>query len=169
MIGDDPSAAERLAEEMQTDIRTTIEDIRRLVYELRPPALDDLGLVAAIQILAAKLGREEAYPQVRVEAPEQLPALPAAVEVAAYRIVQEALTNVIRHAGARGATVRLWLDRDLHVEVADDGAGLNGGGDGGVGLRSMRERAVELGGYCEISRPAAGGTLVRAILPLGAG
>lgn len=169
LIRDDPTAAETLADEMQGDIRATIEDIRRVVHELRPPALDDLGLIPAINVMAAKLGQPNGSPsglQVRVAAPEPWPGLPAAVEVAAYRIVQEALTNVVHHAGARRATVRLWLDDDLHVEVSDNGVGINGGRVGGLGLRSMRERAAELGGALAIAPLPEGGTIVRATLPL---
>ena len=169
MIRDDPTAAEKLADEMQGDIRTTIDDIRRVVHELRPPALDDLGLVPAINVLAAKIGRDDDQSgalHVDVEAPDNLPALPTAVEVAAYRIIQEALTNVVHHAGARCATVRLWLESGLQLEVTDDGAGFAGSRLGGLGLRSMRERAAELGGSCTISGAADGGTRVRATLPL---
>ena len=173
MIRDDPTAAEKLADEMQGDIRTTIEDIRRVVHELRPPALDDLGLVPAINVLAAKIGRpgeagEEAQTalQVQVDAPNDLPSLPAAVEVAAYRIIQEALTNVIHHAHARCAVVRLRLSQELVIEVIDDGAGINGGRPGGVGLHSMRERAAELGGTFSIAASPKGGTMVKATLPI---
>ncbi|WP_374686316.1 GAF domain-containing sensor histidine kinase [Promineifilum sp.] len=173
MIRDDPAEAERLADEMQGDIRATIDDIRRVVHELRPPALDDLGLVPALNVLAAKIGRNEnATPeatglQVHVDAPDDLPPLPAAVEVAAYRIIQEALTNVVHHADARCATVRLRLDHALHIEVADDGAGFKEGRAGGLGLRSMRERAAELGGSFSVTGRPAGGTVVRAALPVG--
>ena len=174
LVRSDPAAAERLVDEMQNDIRATIEDIRRVVHELRPPALDDLGLVPAIHVLAAKLGRPDgaagAAPaglQVRVDAPDDLPNLPAAVEVAAYRIVQEALTNIVRHANARCAVVCLRLDGALHVEISDDGIGLVEGVGGGLGLRSMRERTAELGGRFSVSGAAAGGTVVRAILPVG--
>ena len=169
MIRDNPTAAEKLADEMQGDIRATIDDIRRVVHELRPPALDDLGLVPAINVLAAKIGGagdQDGALRVDVEASDDLPALPAAVEVAAYRIIQEALTNVVHHAGARCATVRLWLESGLQLEVTDDGAGFAGGRLGGLGLRSMRERAAELGGSCTISGAADGGTRVRATLPL---
>jgi signal transduction histidine kinase len=174
LVRSDPAAAERLVDEMQNDIRATIEDIRRVVHELRPPALDDLGLVPAIQVLAAKMGRQEGPArqganglQVAVDAPDTMPALPAAVEVAAYRIIQEALANVVHHANAGCAVVRLRLDRDLHVEVSDDGAGFQEGRVGGLGLRSMRERAAELGGQFNVTGAAAGGTVVRAVLPLG--
>lgn len=176
MIRDDQDAAEKLAEEMQADIRTTIEDIRRVVHELRPPALDDLGLAAAVQVMAAKIGREENQGngavgglRVEVDAPSDLPQLPAAVEVAAYRIIQEALTNVVHHAQARCAVVRLRLDRQLLIEVADDGVGINGGRVGGMGLRSMRERAAELGGSFSIEPAPGGGTIIRAALPTGQG
>lgn len=174
MIRDDPAAAEKLAGEMQQDIRTTIDDIRRVVHELRPPALDDLGLVPAITVLAAKAGRPDgpepeaqAGLQVQVDAPNDLPSLPAAVEVAAYRIIQEALTNVIHHAQARCAVVRLRLSQDLAIEVIDDGVGINGGRPGGVGLHSMRERAAELGGTFSIGASLNGGTTVKATLPVG--
>ena len=106
---------------MQGDIRATIEDIRRVVHELRPPALDDLGLIPAIHALAGKIGRRDgavgdapAGLQVRVDAPDNLPTLPAAVEVAAYRIIQEALTNVVHHANAHCAVVSLRLEHGLH-------------------------------------------------------
>lgn len=173
LVDADPSAAEALAEEMQSDIRRTIEDIRRVVHELRPPALDDLGLVAAINVMAAKISRSDGQTSnddglcIDVHAPAVLPPLPAAVEVAAYRIVQEALTNVVHHAHARYATVCVWIERDLYLEVTDDGIGLNGGRDGGLGLQSMRERAAELGGDCSVSRRFEGGTIVRANLPVG--
>ena len=173
LISSDPAAAEHLAGEMQGDIRATIDDIRRVVHELRPPALDDLGLVPAINVLAAKIGRTDgrigeaaAGLRVAVNAPHDLPPLPAAVEVAAYRIVQEALTNVVHHAQAHCAVVRLRLDGALHIEVADDGVGFAAGRVGGLGLHSMRERAAELGGAFSVAGTAAGGTVVRAALPV---
>ncbi|MBP6787368.1 MAG: GAF domain-containing protein [Candidatus Promineofilum sp.] len=173
LIPSDPAAAERLAGEMQGDIRATIDDIRRVVHELRPPALDDLGLVPALNVLAAKIGRQEgrvgetpAGLRVAVDAPHDLPALPAAVEVAAYRIVQEALTNVVHHAQARSAVVRLRFNGALRIEVADDGVGFAVGRAGGLGLHSMRERAAELGGTFSVAAAAEGGTVVRAALPV---
>ena len=170
MIRDDPAAAESLADEMQTDIRATIDDVRRVVNELRPPALDDLGLVSALQVMAAKLGRagDQASPSlnVQIDAPADLPPLPAAVEVAAYRIVQEGLTNVLHHAQARQAVVRLRVNGDLRVEIWDDGAGFQTRREGSLGLISMRERAAELGGRCEISSSPQSGTLIAATLPL---
>lgn len=171
MIHNDPEAAERLADEMQGDIRETIDDVRRVVNELRPPALDDLGLALAIQMMADKVGRSwgdgAVGTVIQIEALEVLPPLPAAVEVATYRIVQEALMNVSHHARARHACIRFRLDRDLHIEIVDDGVGFNGGRDEGVGLHSMRERAAELGGSLIVSRRPEGGTMVSATLPIG--
>jgi signal transduction histidine kinase len=107
--------------------------------------------------------------RIGVAAPRRLPQLSAAVEVAAYRIVQEALTNVLRHARASSCHVELSLDSALHLSIADDGIGLPTGVRAGVGLASMRERAEELGGRCVIESTPSSGTRVRADLPLPAG
>jgi signal transduction histidine kinase len=172
LVPDDPSAAVSLLAELQGEIRAAVADIRRLVYDLRPPALDELGLAAAIRQHAAQIDHPRpARPgaanglQVIVEGPTHLPALPAAVEVAAYRITQEALTNVVRHAQARTCQVRLALDDGLHLEITDDGVGLPEQRRAGVGLLSMRERAAELGGSCVIERRNGAGTRVYARLP----
>jgi signal transduction histidine kinase len=92
--------------------------------------------------------------------------LPAAVEVAAYRIVQEALTNIRRHANSTTALVRLRREEDLRIVVADGGIGLPPLLRFGGGLTSMRERAAELGGTCVIAQRTGGGTQVTARLPL---
>ena len=109
--------------------------------------------------------------RIAVEAPPALPLLPAAVEVAAYRIVMEALTNVVRHAAAHSCTVRLEVteDQTLTLDVTDDGERSPERARAGVGMQSMRERAAELGGSCTIMSAAGGGTQVRAVLPLTAG
>ena len=133
----------------------------------RPPALDDLGLLAAVEQQADRL-RSRGLP-VEVQA-DAVSSLPAAVEVAAYRIVSEALTNVARHAGAAACTVTLRLaDSELAVQVRDDGAGIAEEVVAGVGLRSMRERVDELGGRYEVVCPPQGGTTVRAWLPMSQG
>ncbi|QIN83269.1 sensor histidine kinase [Rubrobacter tropicus] len=167
----DPDAAEELLLDLKSDAQNAVTDIRRLVYGLRPPALDDLGLLGALRETAAQYDAKGL--RVAVEAPERLPSLSAAVEVAAYRIAQEALTNVARHAGARSSTVSLALDGDgaLRVEVSDDGVGMpdphaGPSGHAGVGLTSMRERATELGGSLDVEELPEGGTRVRARLPL---
>ena len=164
---DDPRVDEILAE-LRGETQDAIAGVRRVVYELRPPALDELGLVGALREQAARLsgGADGARPlRVEVDAPDALPSLPAAVEVAAYRIANEALTNVVRHAGAGHCTVRVAVQDQLLVEVADDGRGVRKA-KAGVGLTSMRERANELGGSCVVRAAARGGTLVLARLPL---
>ncbi|SEJ94183.1 hypothetical protein SAMN04488058_1471, partial [Deinococcus reticulitermitis] len=127
--------------------------------------LDDLGLLGALERVITELSAGLSV-QVRVEARSALPPLRAAVEVAAYRIVLEGVTNVVRHAQARHCAVRLWPGGDvLRVEVEDDGAGGAHLRPGHVGLRGMRERAEELGGTFELTS-APGGTRLVAHLPL---
>ena len=166
LIARDPEAADALVAELRAELKTAIADIRRLVHGLRPPALDELGLVGALQSLAQRISSEEGGVAVSVQAPDDLPDLPAAGEVAVYRIVSEALTNVVRHAGARAAAVRLTAEPDsLTVEVSDDGTGLPACPAPGVGLTSMGERAAEMGGSCSVETRPDGGTLVLARLP----
>jgi len=171
----DLAAADTEILDWQAEIRAAITDIRRLVYALRPPTLDELGLAGAIRQYAAQYaarngsqGEPGSDLRVAVQAPEQLPALPAAVEVAAYRIVQEALTNVARHAQARLCRICLSLPGShvLQVEVIDDGVGLPKEPCAGVGLLSMRERAEEVGGLCVVEPAPGRGTRVLVKLPL---
>lgn len=166
LIGHDPAAADELVVELREELRSAIADIRRLVYDLRPPALDDLGLVAALHQLAARYGAEGEQLRVLVEAPEDLAHLPAAVEVAVYRIAQEALTNVVRHAQAKTCVVRLAVDEDVALEIVDDGIGIPAERSAGVGLSSMYERASELGGRCVVESTPKSGTRVLVRLPL---
>ncbi|MFC4783489.1 sensor histidine kinase [Nocardioides sp. MAHUQ-72] len=163
LVDRDPEAAKGHLAATSEHVQEVVADVRRLVHDLRPPALDDLGLVGALRQQAERLSADGL--DARVEA-DDLGALPAAVEVAAYRIAAEALTNVARHAGARSCTVRLARDgRHLVVEVVDDGAGIAADAQAGVGLLSLRERAAELGGRSEVTCPESGGTVVRAWLP----
>jgi two-component system NarL family sensor kinase len=164
LLRHDVDAVDTLLQELAAHTHAAVADVRRVVYDLRPPALDDLGLVLALREQGARYGR--AGLAITVDAPERLPPLPAAVEVAAYRIVQEALTNVVRHARAHRCIVRLNLDNALWVEIQDDGVGLPQGGRAGVGLSSMRERAAELGGVCQVESWPGRGTRIRAQLPL---
>ncbi len=156
-------SANKLLIELERDIDTALNDIRRLVYDLRPPALDELGLAAAIRESATRYNNDGLH--ITVEVPERLPHLPAAVEVAAFRITQEALTNVVRHAQARTCFIALTFDDALRLEIQDDGVGLPKDRRAGVGLTSMRERAEELGGMCVIESSPAGGTRIVAQLP----
>jgi two-component system, NarL family, sensor kinase len=164
----DRDRADALLAELRGDVRDAIDDIRRLVYALRPPQLDQLGLVAALHEQAVRLARGDVPLQIRIHAPN-LPPLPAAVEVAAYRIATEAMTNAARHAHARQCQIHLHLDGALELEIIDDGVGLPSGWRAGVGVSSMQERAAEVGGTCllEPATAATGtGTRVRAVLPL---
>jgi signal transduction histidine kinase len=176
------STTDVLLRELKAQTQEAVSDIRRLAHGLRPPALDDLGLVPAIRQQAAKHGHlsndlpvsaQEMQPKngtiFSVEAPDNLPSLPAAVEVACYRIIQEAIANVSRHAKAGSCHISLAVDeaRDmLVVGVTDDGIGIPEGRRAGVGMASMRERAEELGGALAVERNPEGGTRVVARLPL---
>jgi signal transduction histidine kinase len=161
----DPDEAERLLATLERQIEEAVADIRRLVYGLRPPALDEFGLVRALQLHAARMEESPQGLTITVDSPpEGLGKLPAAVEVAAYRIVTEALTNVTRHAGARCCVVRLSLNGSLELEVVDDGRGLPADLRAGIGITAMRERAAELGGTLTVESRQQG-TRVRARLP----
>jgi len=193
LMADDPATSGALLDEVQEELKATVGNVRQLVHSLRPPVLDQFGLLRAVREHALRAGQTAGL-RVDVDVPATLPALPAAVEVAAYYIVTEALTNAIRHARARHCAVRLAMldheahaslsanisadeqsgtaqhpvprssDRALIVEVVDDGIGLPEQHPAGVGLHSMRERAAELGGTWTLTS-APGGTTVRAVLP----
>lgn len=159
------AGASRQLHQLGEEIRRTVVDVRRLVEGLRPPALDELGLAGAcsqaVDRLAAGAGLA-----VSLNVSGDLPALPAAVEVAAYRIVVEAVTNVVRHASARRCEVLLLSSAvGLAITVTDDGTGLRTRGDRGNGLAIMRERAEELGGAVTVSG-ASPGVVVTAMLPV---
>jgi signal transduction histidine kinase len=155
----DPSAARGLITDVRSDIGNAIDDVRRLVYGLRPPALDEVGLIGALQRHCERLPLA-----VSLDAPAQVRPLPAAVEVAAYRIVTEALTNIIRHAGATAAAVTIAVDSAVRLTIVDNGRGTSSWSSG-VGLTSIRERAAELSGTCTAGPTSDGGRVV-AVLPL---
>lgn len=160
----DPERSLALVDAAIDDQAEVMAEIRRIVHDLRPPALDDLGLVRALEQQADRLTGGGLVVDVSGEAPADLP---PAVEVAAYRIASEALANARRHASASHASVRLEHDeRMLRIEVRDDGTGIPADAVGGVGLRSLRERAQELGGTLEIGDADGPGTVIRAGLPL---
>ncbi|MEU9019779.1 histidine kinase [Actinomadura sp. NPDC048394] len=163
LLAADPDAARELIAELRGEVAHAVAGIRRLVYDLRPPALDDLGLVGAVRQAIDRLARDGMV--VRLTAPDTLPALPAAVEAAAYRIAVEALTNAVRHSGAHRVDVRIHADGRLHVQVTDDGTARDRPWRGGVGMASMRERAAEVGGVC-VAGPGPEGGRVAAALPL---
>ena len=164
-LAGDPEAAARLLAELQAEIATAVGDVRRLVDGLRPPAIDEVGLVGALRLAADRLDSPGA-PTLDVAADGPLPELPAAVEVAAYRIGTEAMTNAVRHAGAARCSLRLVGGSDLTLVVEDDGRGVGADRGTGVGLSSMQERAAELGGELRLEARPGGGTRVIARLPL---
>jgi two-component system NarL family sensor kinase len=165
LLRTDPEAAQDVLTELGDTQRQALVDLRRLVEGLRPPVLDQLGLVGAVRERADRFTGERNL-VVTVDAATDLEPLPAAVEVAAYHIVSEALTNVVKHARARACTVRMWRDGALRLEIRDDGTGLPDGYRAGMGLHSIRERAAELGGEASAIREATGGTTIRSRLPL---
>jgi signal transduction histidine kinase len=179
-IENDPALAAAMVDEFRSELHEAIADIRRVAYELRPPALDELGLAAALRTQAAQFNKlrvsnkgeikegmeTDGYLEVQVDASKALPPLPAAVEVATYRIVQEALTNVLKHSNARRCVVRLTLSDGFCVEILDDGIGISENQSWGIGLTSMCERASELGGKCVIEPAVEGGTRVLANFPI---
>lgn len=166
LVSRDPSAAESLLLDLRSKSQSAIADIRRLVYDLRPPALDELGLTGAIQEYGRQIESKDGL-SIRWGMPEPFPPLSAAVEVAAYRIIIEALANIVRHSHGQNCQVSIsMIENTLQVEVCDDGLGLPENLQPGVGLNSMRERAAELGGTCVIQTLPQGGTRVLARLPM---
>jgi len=171
LLESNPTAANPLLDQIMEQNKSTVSEVRRLVYGLRPPALDELGLVEAIRDHISGMDGKSTL-QLEITEPDGgLPTLSAAVEVAAYRIVLEALTNIIRHAQAKHCSVRFLVSvngssKTLNIEIQDDGRGIPEGRRAGVGLRSMRERAEEIGGTCTIESNAHNGTYVNVKVPL---
>jgi two-component system, NarL family, sensor kinase len=156
-----------LLDKLKAETQRAVADIRRIVYGLRPPALDELGLAGALAEEIRRLQSQAPSLQVTLETPcDGLGDLPAAVEVACYRIVTEALTNVTRHAHATQCWIRIEVGSSLDMEVCDDGVGLPEGWRTGVGIASMRERVAELGGELVIEPALPRGTRIAARLPV---
>jgi two-component system NarL family sensor kinase len=163
LLHSDLVLAESMIEEMSDDLRDATAEIRRLVYDLRPPMLDELGLTEALKNTFAQNGDLD----IEVRLPGPIPDLAAAVEVAVFRIASEAVYNVVKHAGASHCTISIeHADNQLCLSIADDGRGLPDDVRYGVGLISMRERAEELGGHLTIKNRAEGGTQLSVWLPM---
>jgi signal transduction histidine kinase len=161
-----PDRADGLLAELRGDAKQAIGDLRRIIYDLRPASLDELGLLGALGEQVDRFGRQGL--SVTLQAPPALPALPAAVEVAAYRIVTEALANAARHAHASRASVTVSVEDGFCLDVQDDGTANTVNGNGwrpGVGLVSMAERVAEVGGTLQAGPTPTGGR-VQASLPL---
>ncbi len=167
LLETDPTAAADLLRGLKTQNQSLVADIRRLVYELRPPTLDELGLAQALAIHVQQLNGRHAT-QVHLHTPpETVEFLAAAVEVAIYRLVQEGVNNVLRHAQAATCTVAIRTQQPLlTLTISDDGCGIPSQVQPGVGLTSMRERVEELGGTFAIAPQFPRGTLLTAVLPL---
>ena len=167
LVRSDPEQSERMIDDVRRDVRASIAEIRRLSRDLRPPALDSLGLIGALRQQAdALVAGDGAGPAISIEGPPTLPVLSAAVEVAAYRIAVEGMMNAVRHSGATTCAIRIDVaDGELLVEVADDGTGMLEHSSG-VGTRSMLERAAEVGGDVRTEGRMPHGTAVIARLPV---
>lgn len=168
LLKEDTEAADQLLVEVKDQAQATIVDLRHLVNDLRPPTLDQLGLISAIEEYAVAQSRDNSL-SIVVQADKGLPALPAAVEVAVYRITMEALTNVVKHATASSCLVQLSFEaefNELSLSICDDGLGMPGTFTAGVGLTSMQERAAELGGRCKFQEAPGSGTCVYATFPI---
>lgn len=164
----DIHTADATVSELIDSVESTVAEVRRLVYALRPPALDEYGLAGAVRLYIAEQERlANGTLRIDLDAPDTFEPLPAAIEVAVFRITQEALANVVHHAGASTCVIRLGVDADhLMLEIEDDGVGMPASRRTGVGLVSMRERAEEVGGSLAMASGRNGGTRVTADLPL---
>ncbi|HTH07286.1 MAG TPA: sensor histidine kinase, partial [Ilumatobacteraceae bacterium] len=168
VLAHDPEAGERAFDQLAARLREAVRAVRSLVQDLRPPPLDELGLAGALQALGHQLA--PTTPAIHVTERGLDHGVPAEIELAAYRIASEAMTNVVRHAGATRCDVSLIAeDHHLVVAVRDDGTGI-GCTPEGTGRGSMRARAEEHGGTITIADIGADtGTTVTAMLPLNSG
>jgi len=161
----DHTPADQLLGELGGQVRDAIGDVRRMVQQLSPPALAEHGLAIAVDQQATALARAAGF-QAEVTMVVPSDPLPPALELAAYRIATEAITNAARHARPKRVSVCINVSPGaLEIEVADDGIGLPDGYRPGGGLRTMRQRAIDLGGTCTVVRGPEGGTVVAANLP----
>jgi signal transduction histidine kinase len=164
VLGIDPEAAAALLARVVAEARASTETVRRLLADLRPPGLEELGLIAALEERARQLSRPGEF-DIELSIADSLAPLAPGVEVAAYRIAVEALTNAARHSGGRRCRLELSTDQRLRLTVTDDGHGLGSPNGDGMGIRAMRERARELGGQLTIGPAAGSGVRVVAELP----
>ncbi len=162
----DDADSRQLLSRLADETENCLEEVRRIIYDLRPPALDQLGLAGAIQTHAQRLCIGEDAPLLEVEI-DPMGALPAATELAVFRITAEAVTNAVRHSQSSSLKIELWRESQmLALRVTDNGRGLPANPTVGLGLVSMRQRAEAIGGSLLIGSGPAGGTEVRARLPL---
>jgi len=162
LIPQNPAQAEQMIEELGAGLRQATAEIRQLVYDLRPPMLDELGLIKALNHMPLA----EAPLQLDVIASDPMPTLSAATEVAIYRISTEAIHNVVKHTQATTCTINIAIEAEtLILTIVDDGQGIPAGSPNGIGTQSMRERAAELGGTFAIQPAEPLGTCIEVRLP----
>ena len=163
----DPALASQALRRVADAVRESLDEVRRIARELRPEALDDLGLANALIALSRRIDAQDG-PRVRRELQGKLPALSPDVELVVYRIAQESLTNAVRHADAGTVTVSLQGDAEaLTLTVTDDGNGMPDRLPGGTaGIAGMRERALLVGGRLSIESRPEQGTEVRLTIPV---
>ena len=163
-VGRGDPEAQPMLEELRGESVACVDEVRRIVAGLRPTVLDEVSLDEALRLQAARLSRDAM--DVAVSCRTIVAGrLPAAVEVATYRIALEAMTNAVRHSGGRSCGVEIEVGREVRVLVRDDGRGVRSG-PGGQGLAFMSERAEELGGWCFVTFSPESGTTVEAVLPV---
>jgi two-component system sensor histidine kinase UhpB len=166
-MGESAPALRAELDEARQSVRRALDEVRRISSELRPEMLEHLGLVSALTELATSFARVSGL-DVQREFAADVPKLAPEVELAIYRIAQESLTNVARHAGATRVTVSLDSGRgSLVLRIADDGRGFDGQPAEHGGLRSMRERALLVGGALAVKGRTEGGAEVRLEVPAG--
>jgi two-component system, NarL family, sensor histidine kinase UhpB len=167
---DDSAAASRELGRIVGAVRDSLDEVRRISRELRPEALDDLGLVNALIALCSRVD-EQGGPRVKRQLQGKLPPLPVDLELVIYRVAQEGLTNALRHADARTVSVSLTADADeLTLTIKDDGKGMPvQPPPGTAGIGGMRERALLVEGRLLIESRPGQGTTVRLSVPLPAG
>jgi two-component system sensor histidine kinase UhpB len=162
-----PESERKRMAELASELQSTLDEIRRISRELRPEALDDLGLINALIALSSRAARQGDL-QIERHLSEDLPPLSSETELVIYRVAQEALTNVLRHAGASHCLVELQGQNGrVELTVSDDGRGMPGQVEGdAIGIEGMRERALLAGGSLAIEPRAGTGTTVRLSVPL---
>jgi signal transduction histidine kinase len=159
----DPDQARNLIRALKAQSDSAVKDIRHLIYDLRPPELDNFGLLTALKHTAERLSTPNFH--VSIDQTEMLPALPAAVELAAFRIAQEGMNNAVRHSGGTRCDIVLEIDACLTLCIQDDGDGIQSDAVPGLGLGTIRERVEELQGLFDI-QTGSEGTALKAAFPL---
>jgi two-component system sensor histidine kinase UhpB len=163
----DPRLAQEALRTVAEGVRDSLDEVRRIARELRPEALDDLGLVNALIALCTRMSAHDG-PRITRELQPNLPQLSPDVELVVYRVAQEALTNALRHAGAKSVALSLVADAEsVTLRVTDDGRGMPAELPGDTaGIAGMRERTLLVGGVFSIRASPEGGTEVEVMIPI---